>query len=80
MRVSWMVVVGSPFVEMVGDIVPTGVGRSIFKINYNILYFVCVSKFTGDDLCILTRQCSGVLGGSSISRRNKFPYCVSLSA
>lgn len=34
-----MVVIGSPFVEMVGDIVPTGVGRSILKINYNILLF-----------------------------------------
>lgn len=41
-RVSWMVVVGLLFVEMVGDIVFMGVGRSIFKINYNIfLFYMC---------------------------------------
>lgn len=39
---SWMVVIGSPFVEMVGDIIPTGVGRSIFKVNHNILFLFYV--------------------------------------
>jgi len=35
-RVGGMVVVGSPFVEMVRDIVTTGVGCCVLEIDYNV--------------------------------------------
>lgn len=44
MRESWVMVVCSPFVEMVGNIVPTGVGRGILKVNHNILFILYVSQ------------------------------------
>jgi hypothetical protein len=36
MRVGGVVVVCSPFMEMVGNVVPSSVGRSVFKVDDNV--------------------------------------------
>lgn len=36
MRVSGVVIVGSPFVEMVRDIVATSIGCCVLEIDYNV--------------------------------------------
>jgi len=36
MRVGWVVIICSPFMEVIGDVVTTGVGRCVLEINDDV--------------------------------------------